>query len=94
MQRGISETDFAKELDSRFKGTFHAAESRRESLEQWAWEIHKVAVDVTYGRLRPSVPVEAGDTATARRRRPRYGLSTLSWGKPMNGAQWRPSNPC
>ena len=32
--------------------------TREADLERWVWEVHHVAIETTYGKLRPAVPVE------------------------------------
>ena len=58
-ERHLTEQDFARELDSRFQRHFEDRAGGKQTLEQWVWDVHKIGVRLTYGKLRPPVPVEA-----------------------------------
>lgn len=59
LERHLTEQDFARELDGGYQRHFEDWASSKQTLEQWVWDIHKIGVRVTYGKLRPLVPLEA-----------------------------------
>jgi hypothetical protein len=59
LERHLTERDFAGELDNRYQGNFEDWAGKKQSLEQWVWDVHKIGVQITYGKLRPPIPVEA-----------------------------------
>jgi len=66
-ERHRTDREFARELDDRYQQKFDEWAKQKPSVDQWAWEVHKVGVEITYGKLLPPVPVEpphpAGDCA-------------------------------
>ena len=63
LENHLGEEDFARRLDSRYGANFQEWGSKNLDLEQWAWGIHEVAIRVTYGELRPRVPIEPSNAA-------------------------------
>ena len=57
-ERHLTEQEFTREIDSRYRVRFDEWAKQKTSVEQWAWEVHKFGVETTYGKLVPSVPVE------------------------------------
>ena len=58
LERRLTQEDFARLLDSHYKSRFPHWGVENLYLDRWAWEVHEVGVRVTYGKLRPKVPVE------------------------------------
>lgn len=63
-ERHLSEQEFARTLDERYRRNFDDWTHADLAVEPWAWEVHKIGVDVTYGKLLPPVPVEPADAVT------------------------------
>ena len=57
--RKSSEADFAKALDRKFAIHWTEWGEQKPDTEEWAWEGQALARSVTYGDLKPSIPVEA-----------------------------------
>jgi hypothetical protein len=54
-----TQTEYARSLDRRFRN--RSDEWSRGAAVDWAWEGHALALDATYGNLRPLIPVENPD---------------------------------
>jgi hypothetical protein len=63
LERRLTQDDFARQLDSRYRGNFQEWGIKNFDLDRWVWEVHEVAARVTYGELRPRVPVESSTAA-------------------------------
>jgi hypothetical protein len=63
LERRITQDDFARQLDSRYRDKFPEWGIRNLDLERWIWEVHEVGTQITYGELRPPIPVEPANTA-------------------------------
>lgn len=61
--RHLTQDGFARQLDSRYRDNFQEWGIANLDLDTWAWEIHDAGVRITYGELRPRVPVELPKTA-------------------------------
>ena len=57
-ERHLTAEQLAGQWDSRYRKDSEAWGTREADLERWVWEIHDVAIETTYGKLRPAVPVE------------------------------------
>jgi S1/P1 Nuclease len=57
-QRRLAPDIFARQLDSRYGGSFQEWGTRNLDPDQWVWEVHEVGERITYGQLRPRIPVE------------------------------------
>lgn len=62
VEHRLTQDAFARQLDSRYGGSFQEWGTRNLDPDQWAWEVHEVGERITYGELRPRIPVE---TSTA-----------------------------
>ena len=58
LESHLSQEDFARQLDSRYRDRFQEWGSKNRDLDQWAWEVHEVGARITYGALVPRIPVE------------------------------------
>ena len=56
---GVAET--AQYLDKKFQHEWQNWGKGPIDFDQWAWEGHHIAEEITYGKLRPKVPVEPPD---------------------------------
>lgn len=57
--KNLGVTAAAEHLDRKFRHHWHEWGEGPIDLEQWAWEGHRVAEEITYGKLHPKIPVEA-----------------------------------
>jgi hypothetical protein len=55
---------YAADLDRRFSGRWDDWGTSKTGIAEWVWEGHRLATDVTYGALKPSIPVEDPDVPT------------------------------
>jgi hypothetical protein len=62
VERGLTRGAFARQLDSRFGGNFQEWGTNFD-LDRWAWEVHEVGERITYGELRPRIPIETSDAS-------------------------------
>jgi hypothetical protein len=63
LARRLTQDDFAGQLDSRYRDNFREWGIKNLDLDRWVWEVHEVAGRITYGELRPRVPLEPSNTA-------------------------------
>jgi len=59
--RHLTQDAFARQLDSRYRDSFQEWGTQNLDLDRWVWEVHEVGVQITYGELRPQIPVEASN---------------------------------
>lgn len=57
-----TKAQYAQALDEEFRSADANTDVRR-----WAWESHKLAIDIVYGPLNPPIPVAASDAGPASR---------------------------
>ena len=58
VEHRLTQDAFARQLDSRYGGSFQEWGTRNLDPDQWVWEVHEVGERITYGELRPRIPVE------------------------------------
>ena len=63
-ERGLTAEELAEHLDVRYRKDSEAWGSREADLERWVWEVHQVAIETTYGKLHPAIPVEPADASS------------------------------
>jgi hypothetical protein len=54
---------FAKQLDSRYGGSFQEWGTKNLDPDRWVWEVHEIGERITYGELRPRIPIETSDAS-------------------------------
>jgi len=63
-ERGLTAEELAEHLDVRYRKDSEGWGSREADLERWVWEVHQVAIETTYGKLHPAIPVEPADASS------------------------------
>jgi hypothetical protein len=58
VEHRLTQDAFARQLDSRYRGSFQEWGTRNLDPDQWVWEVHEVGERITYGELQPRIPVE------------------------------------
>ena len=62
VERRLTRDAFARQLDSRFGSNSQEWENDLD-MDRWAWEVHEVSERITYGELRPRIPIETSDAS-------------------------------
>jgi len=63
LESHLTQEDFARQLDVRYRDSFQEWGMKDHNLDRWAWEVHEIGVRVTYGKLSPRIPVELANGA-------------------------------
>jgi hypothetical protein len=62
--KNLTQQQYAADIDRRFAARWSDWGTSKAGIAEWVWEGHRLAAQVTYGDLKPMIPVEDPDEPT------------------------------